>query len=277
MRHVLDDVAALLRCPLCASACALDGSALRCTEGHSFDVARQGYVNLLAAPGAGTADTAGMISARAEFLAGGWFDPILRAVASEVPADARVLVDAGAGTGEYLATALASAPQAVGIAIDVSVPAVRRAARVSPRAGAVVADVWQSLPVADGAADVLLNVFAPRNALEFRRVLRSGGRLIVVTPYENHLSELTSALGLLTVEANKLERLDAALGLHFRLERRTDVSGRLSLPRAAARALVGMGPSAHHVDDATVAGHLAALPEPIAVTFGVHVSSYTTL
>jgi 23S rRNA (guanine745-N1)-methyltransferase len=231
-------------------------------------------VNLLAAPGAGTADTVAMVAARAEFLGGGHYDPILRAVAQEVPAEARVVVDAGAGTGEYLAAALAYAPDAVGIAVDVSVPAVRRAARSSERVGAVVADVWQSLPVRDAVADVVLNVFAPRNSAEFRRVLRPSGRLVVVTPYGNHLAELTTALGLLTVEVNKLDRLDAALGAHFSLERRTEVTGRLSLSHAATRALVGMGPSAHHVEAPTLAAHVAALPEPVAVTFGVHVSSY---
>ncbi len=262
-----------LRCPVCHDGLTLDGPSVRCPHGHSFDVARAGYVNLLTTSGAGTADTAAMVAARAEFLGGGFYDPLLRAVAAAVPATARVLVDAGAGTGEYLAVALAAAPEADGIAVDVSVPAVRRAARVS-RAGAVVADVWQSLPVRDGAADVVLNVFAPRNPAEFRRVLRPGGLLLVVTPYDNHLAELMSALGLLRVEPNKLGRLDAALADRFRLDRRVEVTGTLSLSQAAAQSLIAMGPSAHHVDAATLATLVGRLPAPFPVTFGVHLSSY---
>jgi len=274
--QVLADVIDFLRCPVCAAGLVLDEPAVRCGSGHAFDVARQGYVNLLTEPGAGTADTSAMVAARAEFLAGGHYDPILRAVGAEVPGEAGFVVDAGAGTGDYLAAALAYAPRAVGLAVDVSVPAVRRAARVA-RAGAVVADVWRSLPVRDGVADVVLNVFAPRNPAEYRRVLRGNGRLLVVTPYENHLSELTTALGLITVEANKLDRLDATLAPHFRLERRADVTGRLSLSHAVARSLVAMGPSAHHVEEATVASLVARLPEPLPVTFGVHVSSYRAI
>ena len=273
---MLADVVPFLRCPLCGAGFALEGPVLRCAGGHAYDVARQGYVNLLADPGAGTADTMSMVDARAEFLGAGFYDPILRAVASEVPGESRVVLDAGAGTGEYLATALAYAPQAVGLALDVSVPAVRRAAKLQ-RAGAVVADVWQSLPVRDGVADVVLNVFAPRNGSEFRRVLRSSGRLVVVTPYETHLSELTTALGLLSVEPNKLDRLDASLAPHFRLATRSDVTGRLALTHVAARALVAMGPSAHHVEEAALAGHVAGLPDPVRVTFGVHVSMYRPL
>jgi len=215
-----------------------------------------------------------MVTARAEFLAGGYYDPILRAVGAEVPGDAAFVVDAGAGTGHYLGAALAYAPQAIGLALDVSVAAVRRAVRVSPRAGAVVADVWRSLPVRDGVADVVLNVFAPRNPGEFRRVLRSRGRLVIVTPYENHLSELTTALGLLTVELNKLDRLDGSLAPHFTLEQRLGVTGQLSLSHAVARLVVAMGPSAHHVDEAMVASLVARLPEPMPVAYGVHVSSY---
>ena len=64
--------------------------------------------------------------------------------------------------------------RAQGLAFDVTKPALRRAARAHPRVGAVLADTWGPLPLADGSADVLLNVFAPRNGPEMRRVLRPG-------------------------------------------------------------------------------------------------------
>jgi 23S rRNA (guanine745-N1)-methyltransferase len=284
---VLADVAAVLRCPVCGAAVALEPTALQCLSGHSFDVARQGYVNLMTRVGAGTADTATMVAARERFLRAGHYAPVMRAVADAVrdavaagrgsgaamPLDA-VLLDAGAGTGDYLAAALTALPHAVGVALDSSVPAVRRAARAHERIGAVVADVWQRLPIADGAVDVVLNVFAPRNAAEFVRVLRPGGALVVVTPLPAHLAELTGPLGLLSVDPDKDERLRATLGGTFENRGGTEVSGRLRLSRPEALAAVEMGPSAHHVD-ASYAGVVNRWPEPIEVGYAVRVSSYT--
>jgi 23S rRNA (guanine745-N1)-methyltransferase len=270
---MLADVVPYLRCPVCASGFALDGAAIRCASGHSYDVARQGYVNLLTSKGAGTADNAGMVAARAAFLGAGHYEAIMRTVASEVDPSCGLVVDVGAGTGEYLAAALESAPAAVGLAIDVSVPAVRRAAKV-PRVGAAVADVWQSLPLRDGVADVVLNIFAPRNAAEFRRIVRDDGHLVVVTPAEDHLAELTSALGLLTVDPHKAERLSATLEGYFAAKGRWTVTGQLTLTHADVHALVAMGPSAHHVADTDLAARIAELPDPYSASFGVRVSSY---
>ena len=81
LRPVIDDVIELLRCPHCGAALDLEGPIARCAAGHSFDVARQGYLNLL--PGnarTGTADTAAMVRARAAFLAAGHYAPIAAAV-----------------------------------------------------------------------------------------------------------------------------------------------------------------------------------------------------
>src|SRR5690606_10049715 len=113
--------------------------------------------------------------------------------------------------GYYLSAVLDALPDRPGVALDVAKAAVRRAARAHPRAAAAVCDVWRGLPLADGCADLILNVFAPRNASEFRRVLRPTGALIVVTPQPNHLSELVDALDLVRVDPAKQDRLTAAL------------------------------------------------------------------
>src|SRR5919206_373512 len=108
------------------------------------------------------------------------------------------------------------APDAVGVVLDASRYAARRAARAHPRAMAVVADSWARWPVRDAALDRVLVVFAPRNGAETARVLRPGGRLVVVTPAADHLAELVGPLGLLTVDPAKADRLTAALGPHLR-------------------------------------------------------------
>ncbi|GAA0817040.1 putative RNA methyltransferase [Spirilliplanes yamanashiensis] len=259
---MLDTIVAALRCPVCRGTLDDHGGALRCAGGHSFDVARQGYVNLLTGRSPHTGDTAEMIADRAAFLAAGHYDFVARALADAVTdADADGLVlDAGTGTGHYLAAVLDAAPAATGLGLDVSKPALRRAARAHPRAGAACADLWAPLPVADGAAAVVLDVFAPRNAAEFRRVLRPGGVLLVVTPAADHLGELVAAHGLLTVEKDKPGRVRDSLGGRFTEAGRTTLRRTLTLSGAEVRTLIGMTPSAR-----TFAGETA----PATVTAAV--------
>lgn len=278
---MLDAVVSLLRCPVCGQRLSADrpdrAGALRCPAGHAFDAARQGYVSLL--PGGarpGTADSAEMVAARAEFLGAGHYDPIAGLLAERTPKDAEAVVDLGAGTGHYLARVLDARPAAVGLALDVSKFALRRAARAHPRAGAVVCDAWQPLPVRDGAADTVLNVFAPRNGAEIRRVLRPGGRLLVVSPTQRHLEPLVASLGLLGVDGRKEERLAAALEPHLvplpAEGERLAFTARFS--RAEVAAVVGMGPSAWHSDPDALAARIAELPEPVEVTVSVRLSVF---
>ncbi|WP_345152570.1 putative RNA methyltransferase [Micromonospora maritima] len=277
---MLPSVLARLRCPVCAEPLAevTAGTtrALRCPRGHSFDIARQGYVNLLTGRTPHSGDSADMVAARADFLAAGHYDTVaaaLAATATRVAPDDPypLVVDAGAGTGHYLAAVLAALPDATGLALDVSKPALRRAARVHPRAAAALADTWQRLPLADRSVAVLLNVFAPRNGAEFRRVLDPAGALLVVTPAVEHLGELVDALGLLRVDPDKADRVTGSLGGHFVEESATAHRAELALTRAEVTTLVGMGPSAWHTDPGRLAARIAALPEPTPVTAAVRV------
>ena len=86
-----------------------------------------------------------------------------------------VVLDLGAGTGHHLAGVLDALPGALGIALDTSRPALRHAARAHADIAAVVADVWQALPLADATVDLVLDVFSPRNGAEMARVLKPGG------------------------------------------------------------------------------------------------------
>ncbi|NEE01375.1 putative RNA methyltransferase [Phytoactinopolyspora halotolerans] len=261
------------------------GSALRCASGHSFDVARQGYVNLRSGrKPRGTADTADMVAARTEFLDAGHYAPIADAVARAVGNTVRddaagadpappLVVDIGAGTGYYLRRTLdvlergldarpaAGGRAPWGVAIDVSTYALRRAAKAHPRIAAVGADAWDVLPVADGAATAILDVFAPRNAAEFHRVLSPDGVLVVVTPTSAHLAELVGrfgASGMLSVDERKDERVEQALGERFAPVSRDELTFSLELDPDNVARLIRMGPSAHHVDDATLRETLVA-------------------
>ncbi len=267
---MLADALPYLLCPVCGGDLACDGGAVRCDSGHAFDVARQGYVSLLTgAARAGTADSSAMVAARAEFLEGGHFAPLaelVAGVAAEHAPEGGCVLDAGAGTGYYLAAVLDRLPGREGIALDLSKHALRRAARAHPRAGAFTWDVWRPLPVRTGEVSVLLDVFAPRNGAEFQRVLRPDGILIVVTPAAHHLGELVESLGLLTVDERKADRVADAVSGHFTLAATRRLEIPLRLTHAETGALAGMGPSAWHTDPQTLAARVEAQPEPVEVT-----------
>lgn len=279
---MLADVIGCLACPHCGGDLALAeaGRTVRCDARHSFDVARQGYASLL--PGdahTGTADTAEMVAARDVFLAAGHYEPLAGAVAgtlakllpNDIPG---CIAEVGAGTGYYLARVLDTRPERAGVALDISRYALRRAVRAHPRIGAVACDVWRGLPLRTGSVAALLDVFSPRNAAEFRRVLASHGLLVIVTPDQAHLAELVGALDLVRVDAAKEDRLAEQLATGFELLESNRVEHPLELTRSEARTLVTMGPSSRHSDPEELAARLEAFEEPVRTRVSSTVAVY---
>jgi 23S rRNA (guanine745-N1)-methyltransferase len=256
-------VADLLACPTCAerdlpdTALLLDATSLRCERGHSYDVARQGLVNLLGRAVPRNADGPDMVAARERFLGSGAYDRVADALADvaalqtlDEAAAASAVLDVGAGPGWYLDRVLArfaaDGRAARGVALDVSPAAARRAARSRWDVGAVVADAWARLPVRSAAVDVALSVFAPRQPAELARALVPGGTVLVVSPLPEHLAGLRAAWGLLDVEPGKQERLATTFAEHLQRVDEVDVRYRVSLDRSALADLVAMGPNAFH-------------------------------
>lgn len=232
-----------LRCPHCSRSLQREQACLRCPAGHSFDVARQGYVNLMNRAAPRNADTPEMLDARARFLAALAFAPLAGRIAEQAEGATRI-VEVGAGTGYYLAQTLDTLPEARGLATDVSVAAAKRAARAHPRAAAVVADTWAGLPIADAAVDAVLCVFAPRNPAEFSRILVPGGSLVIAVPTERHLAQLRQRHGLLSVAEDKAEAV-AALFPGWPARVQTE-EYEVSLSPEQATDLIAMGPNAFH-------------------------------
>jgi len=277
---VLSDVIDALACPVCAVPLACENGTLSCSNGHGFDVAREGYVSLLGGAGpVSTGDTPHMVRARRDLLASGVLacvtDAVVRAAISSVPPDAPgVLIDAGGGTGEYLAAVLDALPGRFGVVVDASKHAARMAARAHPRMSAVVADVWKPLPVRDSAAALVTCVFAPRNAQEFARVLMPGGALVVVIPTKKHLQELVEPLGLITVDPLKRERLDAKLSPLFELASEESIADAATLTREQAVQAALMGPTGSHASEAELVSRSSKLPERVDVTISVSLLVY---
>ncbi|MCO8272443.1 23S rRNA methyltransferase [Actinoplanes sp. TRM 88003] len=259
---MIDGALPYLRCPVCRQPLERVDRALRCPLRHSFDMAKQGYADLTAGRMPHVGDTAEMIADRDAFLTAGHYDFIADALAAA--ANSGFVVDAGVGTGHYLARVLDD--DSIGLGLDVSKPALRRAARAHPRAAAVLTDLWRPLPLADGVADVILNVFAPRNGPEFHRILSPGGRLLVVTPEPDHLRELVGAHDMIQVDPDKAARVQESLGEHFEPVEARPLRRDLTLGAAETRTLIGMTPSAHHARDIDAA--------PAVVTASVLLTAY---
>ncbi|MFF4956309.1 putative RNA methyltransferase [Streptomyces sp. NPDC001222] len=260
----------LLRCPTCGARLHSHRASLRCPVGHTYDIARHGYASLLTGTRAVSGDDAAMVRARDRFLSTGRYRLIRQAVvrlAADAAPDRCTVVDVGCGTGYYLAGVLDRMPGARGLGLDTSVRALRSATRAHDRAAAVTWDVFRPFPLAEGAADVLLNVFAPRNPSQFHRVLRPTGRLVVARPTGRHLAELRGQVPtMLTVDPAKERRLHQALDPYFEAagSRRVEYTTCLTGPEALD--LIAMTPSAHHLNRADPADGCRLLPGPVTVS-----------
>ena len=150
-----------LSCPVCRSSLTPGASSLRCDLGHSFDIARQGYVSLFGGGRrANTGDSAEMVAARDRFLQRGHYERIADVVSAVIrqtsATEHGLIADLAGGTGYYLARVITGSPSP-GVSIDLSVAASRRAARALPDGLAVAADVWGRLPLADRSCSVVLS------------------------------------------------------------------------------------------------------------------------
>ena len=210
-----------LRCPVCGSTFIREPSLLRCKNGHCFDLAKEGYVNLLP-PGKGknahTGDEKAMVRARQTFLATGLYAPISDGIAAllekRLPLDhAPVLCDSGCGEGYHtlrITDALSgSRGNVLAYGFDASKIAVAYAAKGAARhgytgkngigtEGATIcalcpANIF-SLPLADRCTDAVISMFAPVATGENLRVLREGGILVVAASGVQHLAEMRSLL-----------------------------------------------------------------------------------
>ena len=186
-----------LLCPLCGAVLNKEEKSYRCENRHSFDIARQGYVNLLPVqqkhslnPG----DTKEQVASRREFLSAGFYAPIADALchnAKELGCAGPIL-DVGCGEG-YYSTQVAAALNTELVGLDISKEAVRFAAGKYKNAQWLCGTAAR-LPVADGSAGLVMSLFALTVPAEFHRVLRKDGLFFQVLAAEDHLLGLKSII-----------------------------------------------------------------------------------
>ncbi len=210
-----------------------------CPAGHSYDIARSGYVNLLQPQdrrSSAAGDSREAIEARESLLASGVGRTLIDAIVAEVRAldlaDQPVVVDLGCGSGDALA-ALTERRASAGVGIDLAIHAIDRAARRFPDRTWVVANADRRLPLLDRSVDLVVSLHARRNPPEVARVLAATGYLLVAVPAADDLVELRELVQGQRVER---DRTDVVLAEHealFELVERAVVRERPDLDRDA--------------------------------------------
>ena len=183
------------KCPHCDLPLALNGRSYRCENNHTYDIAREGYVNLLLSqhkksrnPG----DSKEMINSRQRFLNKGYYQILADTIAQLVQTDERVL-DIGCGEGYYMEQLRQAHPSLTLAGIDMSKTAVRLAAKRKMDAQLAVISAY-ALPFFDAEFETAVSIFSPISPAETARVLAKNGRVIMVGPGEEHLRGLVSQI-----------------------------------------------------------------------------------
>jgi 23S rRNA (guanine745-N1)-methyltransferase len=224
-----------IRCTVrgCDLALEREGPSWRCARGHTFDASRSGYVNLLqpqdrrsAEPG----DSPESLAARVRWLDRGFGDALFATVAAWVEElalpEGSAILDVGCGDGRLLERL---APGLDRCGVDLSVAALRRAARRLPSATWLACNADRRLPFFDRSFAAVLSIFGRRHADEIARVLGPHGALIVSVPAEDDLVELRAAVLGEARAVERVERTVTELASRFTLVRRETVRERAML------------------------------------------------
>ncbi|MCU4425133.1 putative RNA methyltransferase [Acinetobacter sp. WU_MDCI_Abxb74] len=235
----------ILMCPVCRQSLDLNEKTWRCELGHSYDVAKQGYVNLHVVqhkhsknPG----DTPESVDARRAFLQGGYYQPLQHAVVDLLKKfGVKTVLDIGCGEGYYTSAMQQVVEQCVGV--DIAKNAVQRAAKLNAEVTWVVG-TGATLPVLNQSMDACTSLFSPVPQAEIARVLKDDGYLIVVTPASEHLYAMREAL-FEQVNPHTPEKFVEQLQDLFELKQEHIIDAPFVLDQQALKNLIAMTPYAY--------------------------------
>ncbi|WP_092746685.1 putative RNA methyltransferase [Acinetobacter boissieri] len=232
-------------CPVCRHQLHLSDQTWQCEQKHSFDVAKQGYVNLHVVqhkhsknPG----DTVESVTARRAFLAEGHYEPLQQAVTAIIKKyKIDSVLDIGCGEGYYTSAMQHSTSQCIGV--DIAKNAVQRAAKTN-RAVTWVVGTGAVLPVMDNSIALCSSLFSPLPMGEMCRVLKDEGYCLVVTPAKNHLYAMREAL-FEQVTLHEPDKILAQFEPYFDLVMQQHLEYTVNLTQSALKHLIAMTPYAY--------------------------------
>jgi len=250
-----------------------NGRTLVCSRGHSYDVARSGYVNLLQPQdrrSRSAGDSKAAVDARARLLAAGVggvvLDTFVKKAAALDLGEQGVVIDLGSGAGDALG-GLASMRSITGVGIDLSTAAAEYSARRYPALTWVVANADRRLPLLDQSANLILSLHARRNPAECVRILRPSGFLLIAVPAHDDLVELRAVVQGQGLERERADRLLAEHEPLFTLVDRSSVREQHRLEREALLDLLRGTYRGERTSAATRVGDLGSLEVTLASDF----------
>lgn len=243
-------------CPICQENLTLVESSLKCSNRHSFDLAKFGYVNLAPQIKQSANYDKENFQNRQQILEAGFYQAILEAVSDLLSnsKNAKTILDIGCGEGFYSRKLQESHSDKIFYAFDISKNSVQIAAKSEPNWSVnwFVGDLAR-LPMKDASMDILLDIFSPANYGEFRRVLFKDGILIKVIPTENHLKEIRQMVqDQLTKKGYSNQDIKEHFQEHFSIQSSQIASLTKPISAEQRQALLAMTPLLFHVDQTKI-------------------------
>ena len=248
--------ASAFACPICQENLTLIETSLKCSNRHSFDLAKFGYVNLAPQIKQSTNYDKENFQNRQQILEAGFYQAILEGISDILAArpSAKTVLDIGCGEGFYSRKLQESHSDKTFYAFDISKDSVQIAAK-SETNWAVnwfVGDLAR-LPIKDASMDILLDIFSPANYGEFRRVLSKDGILIKVVPTENHLKEIRQMVQeQLTKKDYSNQDIKEHFQEHFSIQSSQIASLTKPISTEQRQALLSMTPLLFHVNQSQI-------------------------
>jgi len=248
--------ASAFSCPICQDNLTLVETSLKCSNRHSFDLAKFGYVNLAPQIKQSTNYDKENFQNRQQILEAGFYQAILETISDLLTNSktSQTILDIGCGEGFYSRKLQESHPYKTFNAFDISKDSVQIAAKSEPNWAVnwFVGDLAR-LPIKDASMDILLDIFSPANYGEFRRVLSKDGILIKVIPTENHLKEIRQIVqDQLTKKDYSNQDIKEHFQEHFSIQSSQIASLTKPISAEQRQALLAMTPLLFHVDHTNI-------------------------
>ncbi|MDV2581336.1 putative RNA methyltransferase [Alkalibacillus haloalkaliphilus] len=246
--HRLEQQINLFQCPICHEKMKTGDGKLTCPNRHMFDLAKQGYINMVQQSKKTQYDQS-LFEARQRLTQSGFYRELILAIESLLQSrDTEFLLDAGCGEGSHLAQILDKIDHQFGVGVDIAKEGIQTAAKAYESGQWIVGDLANT-PFTDKAFDVILNILSPSNYQEFTRLLKDDGIVMKVVPGPEYLKELREQVFAGTdQEGYSNEETVARFKQFFTIKHRKQVYDEVALTEDQFQNLIQMTPLTQDVD-----------------------------